>query len=206
MTVTPLQAALNVLDRAENLLSLDTSTTPEPLRQDLRRQAWAMGSAAIDTYFHWLVRKVDLRSGTLAKALNKLEVPFGDLVEIARDGVDARRNGIAHRPVNKARNVLYDRVLQDTYQTQRGVETAMSLSGFSGYWALLATEMGEPIQEIQSRLNSLAHRRNKIVHEGDIQRQSKPRAVKHNTVEEAEIRMQLEWVRIFINAVGKITS
>lgn len=204
MAVTPLQAALDVLDRAENLLTLDNNGAPELLRQDLRRQSWAMASAAIDTYFHWLVRKADLGAGTLTNALKKLDVPFGDLVEMARDGVVARREGIANRPIVTARNVLYERILQDTYQTPRGIETAMSLRGISGYWAAIAAEMGEPAGEIKKRLNSLAYRRNKIVHEGDIQRQSKPRAVKHNSIEETEIRDELSWVRRFINAVGKV--
>jgi len=163
-----------------------------------------MASAAIDTYFHWLVRKADIDAGALPKALRKLDVPFGELVDMAREGVKARQDGIANRPAIKARNVLYKRVLQDTYQTQRGIETAMSMCGKTGYWAAIADEMGETTEAVKTHLNALANRRNKIVHEGDIQRQSKPREVKHNPIEAAEIRDELSWVRRFINAVGKV--
>jgi len=78
------------------------------------------------------------------------------------------------------------------------------MCGKTGYWAAIADEMGETTEAVKTHLNALANRRNKIVHEGDIQRQSKPREVKHNPIEAAEIRDELSWVRRFINAVGKV--
>lgn len=53
MPVTPHQAALDVLDRAEALLKLDRGTeTVKLVEYDIRRQALAMGVAALDTWMH----------------------------------------------------------------------------------------------------------------------------------------------------------
>lgn len=163
-----------------------------------------MASASIDTYLHWRVRKVELKGKTLNKALKKLEVPFGELVAMARADVKARKEGIANRPIIKARNVLHQRILQDSYQSQSGIERALSMCGITKYWAGIADELGEPAEEVKKHINSLARRRNAIVHEGDIQRKSKPRDIKHESLTADKVREELRWVRAFVNALGVV--
>ena len=203
MSVTAFEAANDVLDRADALLLLDSAPQLDDVRTDIRRLAWAMGVAAIDTYLHWLVRKVDLYA-SLPKSLEKLEVPFKDLVAMSHEGVSARKAGLKDRPITRVRNVLHDRILKETFQSARGVETALELAGLKGFWRDLSAELGEPVPAIKTHLNQLAHRRNAVVHEGDIKRMSRPRAIKRNELNPTDARNELDWVRAFIVALGVV--
>jgi hypothetical protein len=204
MAVTSLQAAVDVLDRADALLKLDSAPVPDLTRQDTRRLAWAMGSAAIDTYLHWRVRRSIPKSGPLPKNLRNLEVPFEALVKMGRDSIKARRNGLNNKPLVTAQNVLHERILRDTYQSSRGVETALQMCGISDCWGKLASALGESKKEVIDHLNALARRRNSIVHEGDIQRRSKPQSVSRQPLERADIDVELAWVRRFVDAMDAI--
>lgn len=204
MTASAIHAANDVLDRANGLLILDAAGTPEEIRQDLRRLAWAMTAAAIDTYMHWRVRSVDL-NGSLPKALGQLTVPFSDLVDSGKRTLAARRQGVDDRPAVRARNTLHEAILTATFQSSRGVEKALSMAGAKKPWAAISSTLGETPQSIQDHLNRIAHRRNQIVHEGDIQRQSRPRTIRHQTMSLAEVRDELGWVRSFLAAVDTST-
>lgn len=137
MTVTSLQAAIDVLDRADALLKLDPSPVPDLTREDTWRLAWAMGSAAIDAYLHWRVKRSISKSGPLPKDLRNLEVPFEALVKMGRDSLKARRNGLNNKPLVTAQNVLHERILRDTYQSARDVETALQMCGVGECWGNL---------------------------------------------------------------------
>lgn len=202
MPVTALQAGTDVLDRAVALLSLDGPSAPETVRADVRRQAWAMGSAAIDTYMHWRVRSVAL-DGDLSKPLERLEIPLAALIETGKKSVEARRQGVRDRPLVRARNALVNRILGDTYQTERGVENAMALAGATKYWEPVSKALNETPRAVKSHLNALAHRRNKIVHEGDILRKSRPRRIQHEELDRAEVLRELTWIRAFLIAMDQ---
>ncbi|WIB64035.1 hypothetical protein [Curtobacterium sp. MCBD17_040] len=203
MPVTPLEAATDVLDRAKALLALETSTTAEDVRTDIRRLARSMASASIDTFLHWRVARVDLYA-PLPKELRKLDIPFGDLSAMARADVLARQQNVANKPIVKARNVLRERIIRDTYQSSRGVETALKMCGVSDCWSKLGSDLGEKKSDIIDHLNTLAHRRNAIVHEGDIQRKSKPHHITHQPLKRTEIDNELAWVRDFVEAMSRI--
>lgn len=204
MAVTSLQAALDVLDRADALLALDAEPTPDLTREDTRRLAWAMASASIDTFLHWRVHRSVPKVGQLPKKLNNLEVKFGDLVKMGRDDIRARRNGVANKPIVTAKNVLHERILRDTYQTSSGVQNALQMCGIEDCWGKLAIELGESKRDIIDHLDRLARRRNSIVHEGDIQRQSKPRNVRRQPLSRDGIDSELAWVRSFVRALSRI--
>lgn len=103
MPASAIHAANDALDRADSLLTLDVAGTPEGARQDLRRLAWAMAAAAIDSYMHWRVRSVDL-TGSLPKALGQLAIPFSDLVDSGNWTLVARRQGVNDRPTVRAQH------------------------------------------------------------------------------------------------------
>ncbi len=164
-----------------------------------------MASASIDTSLHWRVHKVTLKSGVLPKKLRNLEINFDELVAMGRSDVEARRDGVANRPLVKARNVLHARILRDTYQSSTGVESALQMCGVTDIWGKLATQMGETKREIMDHLNDLANRRNSIVHEGDIQRKSRPQNVAHQPLTRDEVDAELAWVRAFVTALSNIS-
>lgn len=199
MAVKPLEAAENVLGRARALHQLAPNTN-----EDLDRLALVMGVAAIDTYFHWRVHRVDLNSTSIPKKLAELDVPFEALLQSGKKSVDARKEGISDRPMVRTRNVLHNVTLGMTFQKARDVETAFNLVGISKPWRNLAASMGQSADSIKKKLNALAHRRNRIVHEGDIQRKSKPHRVKLNELDSDEVADSLDWIDSFLKAVDNL--
>lgn len=206
MPVSPLQAAQDVLDRAEAMLKLDSGTESAALVEyDIRRQALAMGVAALDTWMHWSVRRVEL--GDLSKRLGALEVPFAALVEMGQKSVEARVAGRRDKPGVRARNVLNEKLLTMTFQNGRQWDMGFQMLGVSNGLTLTAQALLPPQTRasVESRLNTLSHRRNCIVHEGDLLRQIRPRTIKRTKLLRSEVDDDLAWIRVFLTAADVVT-
>lgn len=206
MPVSPFQAATDVLDRAEALLALDAPPLPMLVREDIRRMAWAMGVAAIDTQLHWLIRRVDL-GGTLPGALAKLPVTLADLVETGKVSVENRREDRLDRPQTRARNVMNEVILRKTFQSADQVQEALSMIGLTKAYPSIAAVISpsETATSIKEHLNKLTHRRNAIVHEGDLSRLMRPQNIKRGSITAAEVRVEIDWVRGFVLAVDAVS-
>lgn len=205
MPVTPLQAAIDVLDRAQGLLSLDPGGERVSLVQyDVRRQAHAMAVAALDTWMHWSLRKVDLDN--LSRRLYGLEVPFGTLVDMGDHSTAARSAGIADRPRVRARNALNEKLLTMTFQNARQWDYGFDLLGIRSGLTKTGRAMTptEPKASLETRLNSLSHRRNRVVHEGDLVRKMRPQTVKREKLLRPELDDDIAWVRRFLTAVDTV--
>ncbi|GAA3539023.1 hypothetical protein [Nocardioides daeguensis] len=203
MPVSPFQAAIDVLDRADALLTLD-SGSGSVLDADLRRQALVMGVAGLDTWMHWKIHRVPLDA--LSQNLAEIAVPFANLVEMGERSVEARKQGVRDRPMVRARNALHAQLLRITFQSARDWQRGFNLLGVrSGFTAVGAAMVpSEAKADIESRLNQLSHRRNQVVHEGDLMRQAKPRAIRHNDLEAAKVADDLLWIRRFLTAVDSM--
>lgn len=200
MGVRPIDAARDVLDRADNLLSLDTAMHDEVLRQEIRRMAWTMGSTALDTYFHWRVRNVALKA-PLPRKLREFRIPFGDLFDSGEATVAARKRGILDRPQTRARNALYRAILNETYSSPTGVEKAVGMFGGKNLWSAVSGPLELKPTEVKERVGRISTRRNHIVHEGDVKRQQRPRVLQHQTLGEEEVCGELQWIRKFLETV-----
>lgn len=201
MVLTPAAAAYSVLDRADGLLELASSVTMSSgAKDDLARMAWVMGVSAIDTYLHQRVSRTELQS--ISRSLSEMKVPFGDLVDLAEAAVKARQDGKHIRPMVRVRNTLRERILTDTYQSAKGVETAMSLLGATNYWGVIVKKTGDAkVEDSKARLNEIVHRRNRIVHEGDLMRQSRPRLPQLQAITADETGEVLVWIRRFVGGL-----
>lgn len=205
MPVTPLQAAIDVLDRAQGLLSLDPGGERVSLVQyDVRRQAHAMAVAALDTWMHWSLRKVDLDN--LSRRLYGLEIPFGTLVDMGDHSTAARSAGIADRPRVRARNALNEKLLTMTFQNARQWDYGFDLLGIRSGMTKTGRAMNpaEPKASLETRLNSLSRRRNRVVHEGDLVRKMRPQTVKREKLLRPELDDDIAWVRRFLTAVDTV--
>lgn len=204
MSTTPIDAASDVLARAEGLLVLDSASTPENTRADIRRMALALGVAALDTYLHWAIRRVAFTS--MSKKLAGVSVAFGDLVAMGEKSVEARTREVRDRPQTRARNVLNERLLTMTFQTARQVEDALAMLGVVQPWKNLSKAISPPSTEaeLKRRLNHLSHRRNKIVHEGDLRRQARPRSIAHEQIEREDVEDDLAWIKSFVSALAQV--
>lgn len=201
--ISPLQAATDVMDRADALLAQASSTTDPLVADDTRRAAIALGVAALDTYLHWALADTPLKQ--MPTALKGLDVPFGDLVDLSEAMV---QNRAKIRPKVRARGVLERVILKLTFQSSRGVEDAMLMLGKRKAFNKISTEILPPqgVQDIKDRLNRIVHRRNQIVHEGDLQRQSRPQQIKRESTADATIQTDLDWLRTLIDAIDRVLA
>ncbi|MFZ5938295.1 HEPN domain-containing protein, partial [Pseudomonas sp. HS6-2] len=149
----------------------------EFVHNDTCRAALIIAVSALDSYMHWLIydKLSDIRKGKdIPGSLRKVAVSFVDIAELA-DAVLADREKI--RPWVKVKNTLQKKLLTETFQSFEQVGTAMSMAGITEGWKKVSAEIGETSPEIKKRLNHIVHRRNQIVHEGDVMRKSRPRNV-----------------------------
>lgn len=167
--------------------------------------ALAMGLAAIDTQLHWMVRRVDLKS--LTTTLGAVSVPFEELVLMGSASVENRRLGRLDRPATRARNVLNEALLRMTFQSASQVEKALALAGIAKPWSKLAATISPPetVATIRAHLNQLAHRRNLIVHEGDLKRLIRPQSITRESIYPADVANELAWIRRFITAIDSLS-
>jgi hypothetical protein len=59
-------------------------------------------------------------------------------------------------------------------------------------------------EEVKSRLDMIVDRRNQIVHEGDLARQSRPRRVRRNPIGRLEVEGDLVFLESLVNALHGI--
>lgn len=203
MTLSPLQAAQDVLDRAEALLDSADEVSAPLVFEDMCRFALAQGVAALDTYVHWAIADVPFKQ--MPAALARLEVPFGDMVALS-DAVLENRTRI--RPSVRARRVLERVILTKTFQSSRGIEEGMLLLGVRNAFAKISHEITPHQQsgELKTRLDRIVLRRNQVVHEGDLQRKSRPQGISRERVNVDSIREDIAWLRTLIEAIDKVLA
>ncbi|MCS6521358.1 HEPN domain-containing protein [Curtobacterium citreum] len=203
MGISAKQAADDVFDRAQALLDEAPSVSSPLVADDLRRSALALGVAALDTYLHWALAKAPLKK--MPSALKNLDVPFGELVELS-EAMAASRTTI--RPKVRVRHTLERVILAHTFQSSRGVGDAMQMLGTRKAFAKIETKINpaQKAQSIQDQLNRIVRRRNQVVHEGDMQRQSRPRRIAREPVDTAEVADDLTWLRGLVQAIDEVLA
>ena len=192
MPFLPFDAARACIRRSRRFLGLanEPDLPDGQIRNDLRRTAIVMSIAAIDSYMHWLVfRRLSevRREGDLPKSLAKFSVPFADLASLADALIAARRAERDIRPWVQVKNAIQKELLKETFQSYEQVGGALALAGVEKGWSRTAARMGCTADAIKQRLNRLVHRRNQVVHEGDITRASRPQALSYNEIDHDEI-------------------
>lgn len=205
MGFKPIDAAKACLRRSRRFLALSEEDLSDPkIKNDLRRSAIIMVTAALDSYMHWLViQRVSIlrQEGDIPKALKKYKLPFSDLATLADAVIAQRKKGKDARPWVQIKNSLQRQILTDTFQSYEQVSSAFSMAGVERPWKKVAKELGVSTDDIRKKLNGIVHRRNQIAHEGDIQRSSRPRRLKYNAIEHDQVEKDINWVDSLIKAV-----
>ena len=165
-----------------------------------------MGVASLDTYMHVLVYQSAYEMNPMPRSLAQFGINFEDVVSLADQAVSARRREVDGRPRVAAKNALQKSLMRKTFQRYEDVSTAFALAGKKKVW----TQAGQQLhptaspESIKARLNSIVDRRNQIVHEGDLQRQSKPRQPRLNNVTSNEAAADLDYVEALIHAIDAV--
>lgn len=209
MSFTPYDAAADTIARARALLdAANANGLPDGVVDDLRRLAVVMAVAALDTYMHRLILSRAYEHREMPSGLAGLAVGFGDLVAQAEESVRARQEERNERPKVRAKRVLRDRLLRETFQRADDVSRALSMAGRSKSWPAIAAEMpgGETHEALKKRLNAIVDRRNAIVHEGDYKRQERPRSAKPVSINEGEARDFVEFLANLIRAIRSVLA
>ena len=133
MPFLPKQTAESCLRRSRRFLDLAQNNLPvRQVKNDLRRMALVMAVAALDSYMHGIVlrRVADVRRrADLPKPLARLEVPFGELADLADASINAQRGGRDTRPWVQVKASLQRRLLKETFQSYDQVATAFAIAG-----------------------------------------------------------------------------
>ncbi len=210
MPFQPITAANACIRRSRRLLALANGKLPDTkVKNDLRRSALVMVVAAVDSYMHWLVyrRLSEVRKeGDLPKSFAKLDIPFTDIAALADAVITRRQKKKDIRPWVQVKNAMQKRLLRETFQSYEQVGTAFSLAGIEKAWSRVADKFGTQATAIKLRLNHLVHRRNQMVHEGDIMRASRPQKLKYNEVEHAVIVADVDWTEQLIAAIEQVVA
>ncbi len=210
MPLLPHQVSASSIRRARRFLELAGGKLPvSKAKNDLRRMAIVMAVAAIDSYMHAIVLNRVSRvrdKGELPKVLCRLEVRFEELASLADASIEARRGRRDARPWVQVKNVLQRRLLQMTFQSCEQVKTALALAGIEKGWSKVAKQLGEHPDTIKSRLDALVHRRNLIVHEGDVLRASRPRRIRFNEIAATATKADVDWTEGFLTAIEVVIA
>ena len=210
MTFHPINASDACIRRSRRLLALTQHAVPDTkVRNDLRRSALVMAVTAVDSYMHWLVyRRISeiRKEGDLPKSLAKLDLPFTEMAALADATVRGRKDGKDTRPWVQVKNAMQKRLLKETFQSYEQLALAFSWAGVEKPWSRIATKLNAQADDIKSRLNSMVHRRNQIVHEGDITRASRPQKLKYNEVDHAQVVADVDWIESLIAAIEQVVA
>src|SRR5438045_2853655 len=202
MPFLPKEAADSCLRRARRFLKLaNAPLAVSQSRNDLKRMALVMTVAAVDSYMHGVVlRRVARvrRRDDLPAPLARLDLPFAEIGNLADAALDARRKGTKARPWVQVKAALQRRLLKETFQSFDQVGRAFAIAGVEKAWSRVAEILEEPSEHIKCRLDSLVHRRNQIVHEGDLMRASRPRGLKFNAIRNVYVKQEVDWVETLI--------
>lgn len=202
MTISPMQAADDVFCRAEGLVRASTAVADPLVAEDMLRSALAFSVAALDTYLHWAIADAPL-SGTLPSALASLDVPLIDMISLS-EAVVANRQRI--RPKVRVRNTIERVILGHTFQSPKGVGDALLMLGKRNAFTKISGTISpaQTAQEIKDRLGKIVRRRNQVVHEGDMQRQSRPQHVRREPVARLEVEADIAWLRTLVSAIDAL--
>jgi hypothetical protein len=163
-----------------------------------------MGIVAVDAYMHWAVlRRLSevRRQGELPKGLRQLQVPFDELASLAEATITARRQRVDSRPWVQLKNTAQKRLLRMTLQSSQEVGDAMAMVGVKDGWTIVASAMNLKAQDAKGRLDKIVARRNQIVHEGDLARQTRPRRVRLNPITRLEVTADLDFLKALLDAL-----
>lgn len=208
MPVAAKTASDDLLRRATALLQLaQAGGTTALLRDDLARMALVMAVAAIDTYLHVLVtNRLNNHRKALPPSLRAVRIGFAELADLGERVTEAQRLKRKIRPWVAVKSALREQLLVETFQSFEQAGRALSMAGAKKVWEQVATAGGVTTPDIQKRLNAIAHRRNRIVHEGDLKRLDRPRTIVHSPVKVAAVQDDITWIGALIASIDTVVS
>jgi len=188
------------IERARGLLELyrqlgAAGNGPDDI-EDLLRSAYVLAVGSMDAFVHDRVGEKLVRyirnalqsdEDTLKPIERKLEkVPIRDFLYWMT----------LARPFVKVRKIIEDDIGQQSFQHPGNIDKAFALIGKTKAIDMVADAINMPKRELRSALARAADRRNKIVHEGDLE---KSRAKRHK-----KRQISIQEVEELLDLIGKV--
>ncbi|MCC6651539.1 MAG: hypothetical protein IT348_10370 [Candidatus Eisenbacteria bacterium] len=175
---------------------------------ELLRAALALAVGALDRYVHERVTKGivrALRSGQLSREQRDFPLPATVALRIADRVRDARNAAAPIRPANEFRKAVQEEIHKRPFQGWRDIEKAFKLIGVARLAGSLQAAYGvADFTPIRDELNGITSRRNRIVHEGDLQVHQRAGGVRRNRIEHGEVARSLDFIEDFVNKLEQV--
>lgn len=155
------------ISAAENLEPLYSFLCSNAENMDatyLLRSEFVLIVSALDTYMHMVVEDkiVDSFCG-IGSISTALEIPIYKIKEVIMIDDENDRKGMF-------RNIIRDRLKQDSFQSPKSIEYAFGLIGIKKIWSSIKETMEMCSDDITNTLGLIVNRRNMIAHESDRNR------------------------------------
>lgn len=188
--------------------ALSTGDFSSTALTELLRSAHAMAVSAFDRYVHERVVKAiipALKSGSLCREQEELSIPATVAVGITKRVADARRRNQRIRPANEIRNALQELLHRKPFQSWREIESAFRLIGLSGLAGKIQTARHlSSIDPLKRKLDKIADRRNKIVHEADLVRHVRAGKIRPIELTSREVKDSVQFLKDLVTTLEGI--
>lgn len=158
--ISRFEAAITQVDE---LLAIHHYLQAAPVTEvtdNILRAALTMMVSAIDTSVHELIISAIMFEIKEDKSIFKLNnIKIGALASKESDK-DIR--------VRLIESDLRRQFSKESFQSSRQIENSLAQIGITKIWTKLSVTLGQPPEDIKIKLDLLVHRRNQIVHEGDL--------------------------------------
>jgi len=179
---------------------LSAKTFGDEYTSELLRAAHVTIVAALDRYCHELIASRFIKAlkstKTLTAELRKIELPIEDVHKAVMHAKNPRT-----RPLILVRASVQELLYKKTFQNSREIESGLLIIGVRRLWTGCATHMGCTAEDITTRLNKVAARRNKIVHEGDLVRHEKGGKLRQAKITPNQVAKEIIWLGEFVDAI-----
>ena len=155
------------ISAAENLEPLYSFLCSNAENMDatyLLRSEFVLIVSALDTYMHMIVEDKIVDSFWDKNSIpTTLEIPICKIKEVIMIDDENNRKGMF-------RNIIRDRLKQDSFQSPKSIEYAFGLIGIKKVWSSIKDTMEMRSDDITNTLGLIINRRNMIAHESDRNR------------------------------------
>lgn len=181
---------------------------------ELLRAALAGIVSALDRYCHDLiVSRIVAALGRSEKSINRELRQFRIPIVAARKAVKhagtrrGRGGRVRPRPMNIIRDAVQDVLYRDeTFQRAGDIVKGLRLVGIENLWDDCAARLNCRPGDITKRLDRIVSRRNRIVHEGDVERRKRGGRLALHLLTRNEVRNDATWIANLVDAVELIAA
>ena len=210
----PVAEKIHRIDGKNSLLilrensGLDRDRFQHEYVSELLRSAIIAAVSALDRYLHDLVvdhswNLLRKKGAEIPKELRQLKLPILQTIH----GLDRLRKSPTARPGTLIKQAIQEELHKiHTFQSPSSVSVASQMLGIKGFWDNVAKKMpNSPSNKtVQDTLKKISIRRNQIVHEADLIRKTRSRAITLRDISERQAEEWVGWIKNFVNAIDKL--